>query len=103
MAVAKSKSNLQARLDAAAFVLLVSGIIVTICIVGSVLSHDVSRHPLGAIGDWLGSGLFQSLGVGSYVLAIGWFAISITLFFALRFRRWLVRLVGWLLLLLATS
>ena len=96
--VSKSKSKLQTRLDATAFVLLASGIVVTISILGYSPGQDPSQHLLGSIGSWLVR-LFESLGLMVYLLAFGWFVLAITLFFVQRMRGWLIRLAGWLVLL----
>jgi DNA segregation ATPase FtsK/SpoIIIE, S-DNA-T family len=91
------------RLDLAACVLLVSGLLTALCIFGHdvapVRSPGAAGHLLGPLGGAVGESLTEALGVAAYSLLAAWFAVVVMLF---RRRGWfacLLRLAGWLLLL----
>ncbi|HMF13341.1 MAG TPA: DNA translocase FtsK 4TM domain-containing protein, partial [Gemmataceae bacterium] len=91
------------RMDLAACVLLVTGLLVATCIFGhdptSIRSPNVNGHLLGPLGEAVGRSLTDALGVAVYVLLANWFVLVVILFLRRRWFAWSVRLAGWLLLL----
>jgi S-DNA-T family DNA segregation ATPase FtsK/SpoIIIE len=61
--------------------------------------HTVATNLLGLPGAWLASRLYDAFGIAVYVLLISWFVLSLLLFLRRGFLTWLLRLLGWLLLL----
>lgn len=89
-----------ARLDWVAWVLLLCGMAVALC----VLSHEPAADPavpnlLGPPGGWLARELYAALGSAVYVLLAGWFTLVLMLLLRKGWLRWSGRLLGWLLLL----
>jgi S-DNA-T family DNA segregation ATPase FtsK/SpoIIIE len=96
------------RLDLAATGLLLAGLLVALC----VFSHDpgdggngrvypppaTTHNLLGPVGAALAAALFDTLGVAVYVLLASWFVLVVLLFLRRSWFKWLLRLMGWLLL-----
>jgi S-DNA-T family DNA segregation ATPase FtsK/SpoIIIE len=100
------------RLDAAAFCLLVTGLLVAVAIFsrdpadrpGAVYPPPVAaQNLLGSPGAWLALALTDALGVGVYVLLASWFVLVVLLFLRRSWLRWSLRLAGWLLLIPAAA
>jgi S-DNA-T family DNA segregation ATPase FtsK/SpoIIIE len=91
------------RLDLAACVLLVTGLLVATCIFGHdpspVRSPNIPAHLFGPLGEAVGKMLTDALGVAVYVLLANWFVVVVMLFLRRRWFAWSLRLGGWLLLL----
>src|SRR5437773_8149112 len=97
------------RLDLAALVLLVAGLLVALSLftdepapgakVAATVSFVPHRNVLGPGGTWLAQVLTETLGVAIYVLLISWFVLVLLLFLRRGFFTWSLRLAGWLLLL----
>jgi S-DNA-T family DNA segregation ATPase FtsK/SpoIIIE len=93
------------RLDLAACALLVAGLLVALC----VLSHDPTavalpvsgdhENFLGPLGAALAEALWESLGIAVYLLLASWFVLVVLLFLRRNVLVWLLRFLGWLLLL----
>ena len=90
------------RLDLAACVLLVTGLLVATCIFGhdpsTVHSPNIPAHVFGPLGEAVGKILTDALGVAVYVLLANWFVVVVMLFLRRRWVVWSIRLFGWLLL-----
>src|SRR5262249_50309667 len=96
------------RLDLAATGLLLAGLLVALC----VFSHDpadggngrvfpppaTTHNLLGPAGAALAAALFETLGVAVYVLLASWFVLVVLLFLRRSWFKWVLRLLGWLLL-----
>jgi DNA segregation ATPase FtsK/SpoIIIE, S-DNA-T family len=96
------------RLDFAATGLLLAGLLVALCVFshdpadggnGRVYPPPTSTHNLlGPPGAALAAALFDTLGLAVYVLLASWFVLVVLLFLRRSWFKWLVRLLGWLLL-----
>ncbi|HMC89489.1 MAG TPA: DNA translocase FtsK 4TM domain-containing protein [Gemmataceae bacterium] len=97
----------RSRLDIAACGLLMAGLLVAL----SVLGHDTDDPPgssaypaapaknfLGPGGAWLAEMLQETLGIGVYVLLASWLVLVVLLFLRRSLWKWLLRLLGWLIL-----
>jgi S-DNA-T family DNA segregation ATPase FtsK/SpoIIIE len=96
------------RLDFTAAALLLAGLLVAL----SVFSYTPADAPgntvypppavpanvLGPGGAWVAHGLYEALGVAVYALLASWFVLVVLLFLRRGLTTWLLRLVGWLLL-----
>jgi S-DNA-T family DNA segregation ATPase FtsK/SpoIIIE len=109
-AASRSKSKRPGqRLDWAAFGFLLAGLLVSVSILSDerVSAPSVTLYPaigttgnlLGRPGAWLAESLYATLGVAVYVLLASWFILVILLFLRKSWLTWLLRLLGWLLLL----
>src|SRR3954468_24619506 len=89
-----------ARIDGVAWILLVSGLLVALCVFSQEPDAPAVRtaNLLGRPGSWLAYELFQTLGLGVYVLLATWFVLVLLLLLRKTWRRWGRRLLGWLLL-----
>jgi S-DNA-T family DNA segregation ATPase FtsK/SpoIIIE len=96
------------RLDLIATVLLLAGLLVTLCVLSQEPGdHGVHAYPpanlpgnlFGPFGAELAQGLFDALGVAVYVLLASWFVLVILLFLRRSWLTWSLRLLGWLILL----
>lgn len=97
------------RLDLAALVLLLAGLLVAL----SVFTDEPSassdgvfssapiphRNVLGPGGAWLAHILNETLGVAVHAMLVSWFVLVILLFLRRGILAWALRLAGWLLLL----
>jgi S-DNA-T family DNA segregation ATPase FtsK/SpoIIIE len=85
------------RCDGAAWVLLLCGFLVALC----VFSDDPSGSPnaLGPPGTWLAGVLTRAIGSAVHVLFTSWFVLVILLLVRRGWLRWTSRLLGWLILL----
>src|SRR5262249_57298362 len=89
-----------ARRDWTAWGFLLVGLVLTGCVLGQELpAGPESDNLLGPPGAWLAAELFDALGVAVYVLLAGWLVLVLMRLASQRLGLWLVRLVGWLLLL----
>src|SRR5262245_39417964 len=89
-----------ARRDWVAWAFLLVGLVLTACVLGQELpAGRESDNLLGPPGAWLAGELFDALGVAVYVLLAGWLILVLMRLASQRFRLWLVRLSGWLILL----
>jgi S-DNA-T family DNA segregation ATPase FtsK/SpoIIIE len=106
----QSKSKPPGRpLDWAAFGFLLAGMLVGASILSDerIAARSVTIYPvhgssgnlLGEPGAWLAESLYATLGVGVYTLLASWFILVILLFLRKSRLTWLLRLLGWLLLL----
>lgn len=96
------------RIDVAAFVLLVCGLLVALCIFGAD-PNELSQswpeqsahttHMFGPMGAAIARDLFDGLGAAVYVLLAAWFVLVVLLFLRQTWWTWARRLAGWLLLL----
>lgn len=96
------------RIDVAAFVLLVCGLLVALCIFGAD-PNELSQswpeqsahttHMFGPMGAAIARDLFDGLGAAVYVLLAAWFILVVLLFLRQTWWTWARRLAGWLLLL----
>jgi S-DNA-T family DNA segregation ATPase FtsK/SpoIIIE len=97
------------RLDLAALVLLVTGLLVALSLFTDEppLTHHSAvaphRNVLGPAGAWLAQVLMETLGVAVYVLLVSWFVLVFLLFLRRGLFTWSLRLAGWLLLLPCTA
>src|SRR3989440_9639630 len=89
------------RLDLAACVLLVCGLLVAV----SIFSADPSEtdlaataNLLGPAGAWVAGQLLATLGVAVYTLLASWFVLVVLLFLRESWWTWSRRLAGWVLL-----
>src|SRR3954469_9858271 len=66
-----------ARIDGVAWILLVSGLLVALGVFGQEPDAPAVRtaNLLGRPGSWLAYELFQTLGLGVYVLLATWFVL----------------------------
>ncbi len=85
------------RFDGAAWVLLLCGLCVALC----VFSDDPGGTPnlLGPPGAWLARQLAQALGSAVHILFACWFVLVLMLLVRRGWLRWAARLLGWLILL----
>jgi S-DNA-T family DNA segregation ATPase FtsK/SpoIIIE len=95
------------RVDAAAFCLLATGLVVSVAIFsldpadrpGAVYPPPQSaRNLLGFPGAWLAFALTDALGAAVYVLLASWFVLVVLLFLRQSWLRWSLRLSGWVVL-----
>src|SRR4051794_12683882 len=89
------------RLDLAACVLLVCGLLVAV----SIFSADppetdlaATANLLGPAGAWVAGQLLATLGVAVYTLLASWFVLVVLLFLRQSWWTWSRRLAGWVLL-----
>src|SRR5262249_20186972 len=89
-----------ARRDWTAWGFLLVGLVLTGCVLGQELpAGPTSENLLGPPGAWLAGELFDALGIAVYVLLAGWLVLVLMRLASQRFRLWLVRASGWLILL----
>jgi S-DNA-T family DNA segregation ATPase FtsK/SpoIIIE len=101
------------RLDLAALVLLVAGLLVALSLFTDEPAPGTKTAPatplaphrnvLGPGGAWLAQVLTETLGVAVYVLLISWFVLVVLLFLRRGVFTWALRLAGWLLLFPCTA
>jgi S-DNA-T family DNA segregation ATPase FtsK/SpoIIIE len=97
------------RIDLGALVLLVTGLLVSLCVfTDEPAAHSDGLHPslviprqnlLGPGGAWLARELNETLGLAVYVLLVSWFVLVVLLFLRRGILAWTMRFAGWLLLL----
>jgi S-DNA-T family DNA segregation ATPase FtsK/SpoIIIE len=85
------------RIDGAAWLLLVAGLVVALC----VFSFDARTGAdlLGPMGARLARELFDTLGLAVHVLLASWFVLVLLLLLRRSWLTWTLRLAGWLALL----
>ena len=95
------------RLDAAAGVLLLLGLLLTVAVVrhdpadldeGVYPLHATPHNLLGLPGAWVARALVGGLGFAAYVFLATWFVLVLLLFLRRGWLAWGLRLTGWLLL-----
>src|SRR5690242_1517493 len=89
------------RLDLAALILLVAGLLVALCLftdepplTGPHSALTTHQNVLGPCGAWLAQVLTETFGVAVYVLLISWFVLVVLLFLRRGFFTWSLRLAG---------
>ncbi len=90
------------RLDLAAFVLLVAGLLVAAALFSyntdAVYPPTPPKNLLGEPGEWLAREFVGTLGVAVHVWLVAWFVFVLLLYLRRRWWPWTRRLIGWLLL-----
>jgi len=109
----KPESAYAWRIDFAAVVLLLAGVLAALCVFTdepatssqTPLMSATAAHQnvLGPGGAWIAQVLNETLGVAVYVLLVSWFVLVVLLFLRRGWMTWTFRLAGWLLLLPCTA
>lgn len=96
------------KLDLTALGLLLAGMLLALCLLsydagdapGTMIfpHHPQTRNILGPVGAWLAETLQETLGAAAFVLLAAWFVLVLLLFSRRSLLTWLLRLVGWVLL-----
>jgi len=61
-------------------------------------SGSSSKNPLGEFGTWISKNVHHVFGLGAFLLIGAWFTLVFGLILRKHFFSWLVRLIGWILL-----
>jgi S-DNA-T family DNA segregation ATPase FtsK/SpoIIIE len=89
------------RVDSVAWLLLICGFFVALCLLSHEPAADGSSAPnlLGTPGHFLAQELYAALGSAVHVLLMAWFVLVLMLLIQKSWLRWSGRLAGWLILL----
>ncbi len=79
-------------------VLLLTGIALSASLIAHDPTTDGVAHPFGSAGNFVAQQLIDAFGFAAFLLAAGWCIIAVTLMAFPDVRRWITRLVGWVLL-----
>lgn len=88
--------------------LLTAGTFALACVVGAPSPDQpslggITFQPFGSAGYWVRDLLIEPLGFGAYALVLAWLTLAITLMFPPTSKLYTLRIVGWSVLIAATS
>ncbi|VTR97475.1 DNA translocase FtsK [Tuwongella immobilis] len=91
------------RLDLHGSTLFGGALLVSACLVGSLLAPSLGGHWFGAPGEWLASRILGCLGVATAAMMLAWWMLAGYRLAGMRRPVWMKQMFGWLLVITASS